>query len=227
MNTVMIHSCNSRLWYVKQFLIPQFEAKGTEIILWNDDNGNGCLRQFVASARYIKEHFGSSGGMWHAQDDILLSERFPDYEFGSDNIVNAFVSKFCNTVNYKRFGAQPVKNYWMSFPLMYIPNLYMSEFFDWFVDKCIIEKKHQSKVAENKFDDFLFWQFMKDKHNGDTIINNVPNLAQHIDYAIGGTTINQNHPAKVRAYYWKEYDYEQKFVDMITEGKHGTTAKAD
>ena len=53
----MIHSCNARLWYVEEILIPALTAQGIskdDIILFNDYYSNGNQKSFYNSAQYIK-----------------------------------------------------------------------------------------------------------------------------------------------------------------------------
>ena len=53
----MIHSCNARLSYVEQYLIPELVSQGIlrdDIILFNDHFSCGNQKSFYNSAQYIK-----------------------------------------------------------------------------------------------------------------------------------------------------------------------------
>ena len=64
----MIHSCNSRLWYVNRYLIPDMLAQGItleNIILFNDFLSVGNQMAFYNSCLYIKNNLPLSEGVWH------------------------------------------------------------------------------------------------------------------------------------------------------------------
>ena len=48
----MIHSCDKRLWYVNEYLIPSMKEQGIkneDIIIWNDDKHHGNLGSYIDS----------------------------------------------------------------------------------------------------------------------------------------------------------------------------------
>lgn len=206
---VMIHSCNKRLWYVREYLIPYLITLGIperNIILWNDYKGIGCLKQWVSSCEYLSCNIKPGYGVWHLQDDVLPSKDF--YEFAKahskDIICNGFVSKKGNSLKYTYAGHVNCLYNWMSFPCMYIPVKYTTGFYKWFIDHVITQGKYSKFVANNRYDDMLFWNYMHNNHRDITIHNVVPALIQHIDYLIGGTTINFQYTGDQTAYYWND-----------------------
>lgn len=75
----MIHSCNQRLWYVKEYLIPSMLKQGIElkdIILWNDYFSVGNQKSWYNSCKYIKQSESLNEGMWHLTDDVMISHKF-------------------------------------------------------------------------------------------------------------------------------------------------------
>lgn len=207
----IIHACPARLDYVNTCLVPSIEDIGIHresILIFNDENGIGCLESFIRSCAFIKEAIGPYGGLWHLQDDVILSNRFASFRMNHPDlqnvVVNGFVHKAFNPKEYRLIGLQPVKNYWMSFPCIYIPNRLICEFYDWFNEEVIVKGKYARYYYANKYDDFFFWTFMKMRHGNEVIYNCAPNLVNHIDYLLGGSQINEHHAERTLAYYWDE-----------------------
>lgn len=212
---IMIHSCNPRLWYVKNFLIPALKAQGftdSDIVLFNDDKMCGNLNSFLNSCIYVAEHFDRSDGIWHLQDDVMLCSDFADRLklYPRKIVCNGFVSKMCSRGELEYVDYQDVKKYWMSFPCVYIPNRHIHGFLDWFHAKCIVAGAWSKAVSENKYDDFFFWTYMKERHSNEPIYNIKPSLVQHIDYMLSGSVTNKHRHAKALAYYWPEKETEKE-----------------
>ena len=91
----------------------------------------------------------------------------------------------------------------------------MAEFYGWFIQRVIVEGKYADKVKKRKYDDFMFWQFMKESHKNAVCLNIYPNIAQHVDYLIGGTAINHHHKPINRAVHWIEDDLEEQLAKEI------------
>ena len=220
---VMIHSCNKRLWYVRDFLIPDLSAQGAETILWNDDEGKGCLKSWVSSCLWICEHFPNGGGIWHLQDDVLIVSDFMDRikEMPQDIVCNGFVysdpanerlKTICN-----KTGIQKVNDYWFSFPCCYVPNKYIYGFVDWFYQDVLRAGKYANKVQAGLYDDFFFWQYMKINHKNDYVLNVVPNLVQHVDYLLGGSVANEKKHMRKPACYWVEPEREKDLERRVAK----------
>ncbi len=208
---IIIHSCNKRLWYVKERIIPTLLEQGfpkEKIHIWNDVNNMGCLRSFLLSAVHCSYDFPNCVGFWHLQDDVLLSKdfvkRITSGEFDYTIVNNGYVCKQFNPAEVGCVGVQDVAKYWMSFPCVYIPNEVLKGFVKWFEREVIGVGKYKKYYEANKYDDFFFWTYMKSERKC-SIINNVkPNLVNHIDYLLGGSQINLHHQKKTLAYYWDE-----------------------
>ena len=84
---------------------------------------------------------------------------------------------------------------------------------------CIKRGKYVRYWSKGKYDDFLFWEFMKQKHGNAMVYNVVPNMVQHIDYIIGGSTINPHHNRMWRAAYWMEPEREEALKKAVAEWK--------
>ena len=77
----MIHTCEKRLWYVKQFLLPDMLRQGIEqdhILIYRDKNGIGNLRAWVDSCNRLayQSKKESIKNVWHLQDDVVISKKF-------------------------------------------------------------------------------------------------------------------------------------------------------
>lgn len=219
----MIHAVPKRMWYVNDFLIPDMIRQGIQkddIIIWNDNKKWGNLTAFVKSAEYIRDNMPLYEGMWHLQDDVCLSDSFAEKSLDvEDMVVNAFVSKRANPNKYQLTGKRLVKRFWYSFPCMYIPNRYMAEFVPWYYNDAMNDEYYRSVIDQNKGDDWVFWSFMKMMHRTDSIMQLVPNLADHIDYLIGGSVCNGQRGGFARAEYFENQGKIDQLEKDIAEYK--------
>ena len=218
----MIHSCNSRLWYVSNFLIPSLKEQGiteSDIVLWNDYNSDGNLMSFVNSAYWVKNNFPVNCGTWHLQDDVLISSTFADRvrRMPNNMICNGYRTKTNVPDSMDSIGFQSVDKYWNSFQCVYIPNAYMNEFTRWFHEEIIVKQRCPKKLSENKHDDYFFWKYVKEVHPNHTIYNAVPCLVQHVYEIIGGSEANKCKKARNVARYWDEEDREKQLAKQIKQ----------
>lgn len=203
----MIHSCNERKKYVVEWLIPSMLKQNiniNDVILYNDDNNDGCLMSWVKSCEYILQTKQDS--MWHLQDDVVISKDFAmrtSIDYG-DKIVNAFVCKKHNPSNYMCIGNQNIDKYWMSFQCMYVPSRHIEIFLDWFYKRVYQQGKYRKYYKDNRHADFFFWRAMKECCPDDIIYNMSPNLVDHIDYLLGGSVITKQKHYIREAVYWNE-----------------------
>lgn len=199
----MIHTCPQRKWYVDEFLIPSMTEQGiskNDIIVYNDEKEEGCLRSFMESWKLLKNN-----GTWHIQDDVVISTDFRHYtEAYDDGIVCGFVN------NYSKYreddGYVTVDKMWYSFPCIRIPNDIMREFVGWFATK-EIQIKYKTYIDGKKHVDVLFWDFLKLKYPHLVVMNLKPNIVNHVDHLIGGSLINgrrSQSTEEIMSLYWNE-----------------------
>lgn len=205
----IIHAVPKRIKYIKNHLIPDMEKQGIDlkdILIFNDSNKRGNLQAFLDSVDYIINYLSDEKGIWHLQDDVIISDNFKEEtEKANDNIINGFVSKNYNSRKLELIGIQPIKNTWLSFPCVYIPNKYLIGFMNWInkvkdIDNSLEYKK---RYESNRHDDFFFYEYIRKNHKKDYVINLNPNIVDHIDYLIGGS-INKKRKEQVRGYYFKD-----------------------
>lgn len=204
----IIHACPARMWYVDGILVPDMKKQGikaSDIIVWNDSDGLGNLQSWLASCQYILDKYGNEPGIWHLQDDVVIASTFKAEAEKADNmIVNGFVSIKFNKIRYTLKGEQRVLNHWNSFPCMYIPMKYINGFLKWWDKVGQFDPNYQSRIEENKADDYLFWAYMRRVRRLDHVINLAPNIADHIDYMMGGSVVNPQRTENAVSAWWEE-----------------------
>ena len=218
----MIHTYPTRLWYVKEYLVPSMIKQGikeNDIIIYNDENKLGNLYAFLDSMKWIKNNLNETDGTWHLQDDVIICHDFKkrsEENAVNDGIACGFVSGKYNKINKEYIGQTPLIRAWCSFPCIYIPNKYATEFLDWIKIAKTKDNEYEYKrrYNSNRHDDFFFIHFLREEHPDTFAYHVKPCLVDHIDYLIGGS-INAPRPEPVRAYYWEdEYLVEELKHEM-------------
>lgn len=222
----MIHTYPKRLWYVNKYLVPSMIKQGInaeDIFIFNDSNNRGNLQAFLDSLDWIyKNSKLSEMGYWHLQDDVIISkdfkERTQDSRIAWNNVVNGFVSSNYNNKKLELIGWQEVKNSWLSFPCIYIPNKYIGAFMNW-LEKAKTKDnalEYKRRYESNRHDDFFFYEFLRKKCKNDMVLNLKPNLVDHIDFLIGGS-INKPRKEQVRGYYFEDLDLVEKLERKLNK----------
>lgn len=187
----MIHCCLKRLWYVEKYLMPSMIEQGIgkdDIILYVDANNDGCLKSHVKS--FIEASKTQYSGMWHLQDDVIICRDFKRRtEEYDDGIVCGFQSQY-DIDNLHFDGQSNGKEAWYSFPCIRIPTSVITEYINWFNIYVWRDPQYGKWVKENKWDDTIWRIWLEQYHPYMPVLNLSPNLVDHIDYLIGGTTVN-------------------------------------
>ncbi|HAV89733.1 MAG TPA: hypothetical protein DCW44_00425 [Eubacterium sp.] len=202
----IIHACNKRLWYVNNFIIPSMvkqKIKKSDILVWLDKECAGVLESCMQCFDSLPDN---DENVWHLQDDILIcrdfkkqTESFKNY----DGIVCGL--SVLDMEDEYETGETNVQNFWYSFPCIMIPNKIAKECARWF-EKNQFKKQFVNWIISNKGDDYIFKFFIEAKHPDIKIYNICPNIVNHIDDLIGGTTHTNKRPNLLRSKYW--YDDE-------------------
>lgn len=213
----MIHTCNKRIDYVNQFLVTSLTKQGIkrrDIIIFNDFMGRGNLQSYLDSIDYIvNSDLRNEKGIWHLQDDVIISSDFKVVTelYNNDMLVNGFVSEMYNSDKLKLTGVHSMKNHWLSFQCIYIPNKYLNGFLAWMDginnQKDTVDKR---KYDRGRNDDYFFYKYLRKYYKNDMCMNLKPNLVDHIDYLIGNSTLYGKRSAKFRSYYFKDVDLIKK-----------------
>ena len=215
MSKYVIHACPQRMWYVEEYLVPSLREQEIENIdIRVDKFKRGNLEQCMQ----IFSIMTGDGGTWHLQDDVVIcrdfKKRTEELEIGN-NIVCGFVWK--NDASLTKTGYVPLSNMWFSFPCIYIPNHMALECSNWFFTRARYDAKYTSWLSTKKYDDLFFLEFLKIHYPDVQVLNVKPNLVDHVDYLLGGTTVTATIPLNehVRATYFEDTDLVDELEKKI------------
>lgn len=221
----MIHACPKRMWYVEEFLLPEMISQGIEkesIIVWNDTEGWGNLKSFVKSMEYCRDNLPKNESVWHIQDDVILSPNFHAYTERHDELSYGFCNKAWDADTYNYPGVTTARHSWHSFQCVCIPNRLASDFTAWFAwntrPGCF---RLLPWTKDGVHDDVNFRLFLSEEHPDALCVNVRPNLVDHIDFLIGGTTLYKAEHYH-RSMYWEHDnlidDLQKKIKERAIEG---------
>lgn len=204
---IMIHACPAREWYVNEYMIPSLVAQGIDkdqIIVWVDRDGAGnlasCIDSFFVAAQNGRD-------TWHLQDDVIISETFVKRARAApDGLICGFcVAEYENGNDTQ--GQTIARYMWQSsFPCIRVPDKLAGKFVDWYIDEAQSRDDLKPYIETGKKDDFLFYVFMLEKNFAYPVTNMVPHLVDHVDWLIGGSTINKTRDFIARAAHWQEHN---------------------
>ena len=225
----MIHTCRERRWYVNEFLIPSMLEQGIDrniIDVWVDSNGDGNLVTTMECFRDIGREYDPDDGIWHLQDDIVISKRFKEQtEAHDDGIVHGFSCKEFDGKNVNAVGRVSQWFSWFSFPCIRIPNRLADECAEWYRNEVKFNDLYPELTAENKHDDLLWKHFLETKHTDIYVYNLIPNIVDHVDYLIGGSLVNKQRNGIRTAYYWSETEIVDDLKKKLALKNSGKTKK--
>lgn len=207
---VLIHAVPRRMWYVTKFLVPELERQGADQIeIWNDSdklgNLHACMKSFEARTGH--------DATWHIQDDVLLCRDFVKRCREHDKGVAV---GFCCRHFYDdptKTGTVYIPDAWGSFQCVRIPDDYARECAAWFTAG---EWQNSPNAdipllyAANKGDDTFFHEFLQMEHGRETVENIAPNLVEHVDYIIGGSTLHWWRDALPVSDHWDDKELVQE-----------------
>lgn len=222
----MIHSCNNRQWYVDDFLVPSMLEQGIskdDIYVYQDKECDGNLVSWVISCHKAYEMWGETN-VWHLQDDVIISSKFKErteeLEKEPYKIICAFVTKYDDGRNP---GVSSALNHmWYSFPCLRINSKLTKLFAEWVDIYVWRDNQFGYWVRHKKGDDLIFRIYVESYFPNEPVLNLTPNLVDHIDYLLGGTTVNfarQSNGKLCRSIYWDENDLVLDLMDKLNEYK--------
>lgn len=196
MTQYIIHTCLNREWYVNDYLIPSMTEQGIpqdNIEVWLDKNSDGNL---LSCMKCFAEVGKRGSGRWHMQDDVVISHDFKEKtERYDDGIASGFFREEWQDLTPKS-GRVPAVYMWQSFQCIRIPDNIAGECAEWFFTDAMHREEYAEKVEKNKYDDYLFQAFIRERYKGLFVMNIAPSIVDHIDFLLGGSVIN-----KWRGYY--------------------------
>lgn len=217
----MIHTCLQREWYVNDYLIPSMLDQGIKnenIIVYVDRQKRGCLKSSIDS--FTQASKMSVDGIWHLQDDVIICKDFAKRtkELSSDYTVCGFASYYDREKKWEPGDSNGLKM-WFSFPCIYIPTKIIKSYVEWFNQWVWHDPQYRMWVNKNKYDDTIFRIYMENYYPNEYVLNLKPNLVDHIDYLLGGSTINERKEDKkqVRALWFDDLDLVKELGGKINE----------
>lgn len=203
-----IHACPERMWYVNGYLVPSMTAQGIkkeDIVVVCDNKGLGNVESCMQIFKKIRKLLPKSEAVWHLQDDVIISDKFVRLarEYDRKGVVNGFANVYFEGDRAKYTGKRPAYHTWYSFQCIHIPNDLAEECADWFYGEGQETELVQECIATQRGDDGIWRLFLSMKHPDLSVINLTPNMVDHIDYLIGGSTISTERRAERRALYWE------------------------
>ena len=206
---VMIHAIPRRMWYVERFLIPSLTAQGISPVVYCDTEKRGNLGACLDSFRHIR-----GGGTWHIQDDVIISRRFAELAEANDTGV-------CNGFCHSLFEDDPTitgtvyaPDLWHGFPCVRIPDDMARDVVKW-VETAQHDSWCSLHIKRNAGDDYLFREYFNTVHGRETARNIAPNMVDHVDYLLGGSTISEYHDYYRRADLFEDLDLVDELEKKI------------
>lgn len=204
---ILIHAVPERMWYVDEFLIPALRAQGAEAVeIWNDAEHRGnlaaCMDAFASRE--------GDGGTWHLQDDVLPCR---DFVKRCRDLDNGVVFGFCCRNFGDRLDASGtvyVADAWNSFQCVRIPDAYARECSAWVRSMRWAKESPSPELPIlwqlGKGDDTFFHEYLACYHPYDAVENVKPNLVEHVDWLLGGSTLQHWRDYLARAEFWDDQD---------------------
>lgn len=202
----MIHSCNPRLWYVNDYLVPSMIAQGIskeDITVCNDDSHIGCRRSYIRSFQKLR---GRNSGTWHLQDDVAISRDFAKRTAEHDEgIVYGFFHRHIKEKDLViKDGPLPVRQAGYSFPCFRLPDEIAVEFADWFLKDAQYREEYSRWLEAGKYVDAFFLIFLQERYSDGSVYMMRPSIVEHVDWLIGGSMVNKWREEICRATYWED-----------------------
>lgn len=182
---VLIHAVPSRMWYVNDFLVPSLRAQGIDPDIYVDTqrlgNLGACLDSFSKC---------SGDATWHLQDDVLICRDFAERASKITGVANGFCHLRSGDLLECAGWVYP-PDFWNGFPCVRIPDDYAREFVEWIRTDASRDSWCDIHIQRGCADDFLFKRFLEDRHFDEMVYNVSPSLAEHVDWLIGGSMVNE------------------------------------
>lgn len=198
----LIHAIPKRLWYVNDYLIPSMVKQGinnNDITVYVDTEKLGNLKACMEAFKSVENN---NEGTWHLQDDIIISRKFKET---TEQYNTGIVCGFCSRYDDSRpYGNVSVHDMWFSFPCIRIPNNIAIDCANWVLRYMIGNPVYKEYWRRGVNDDFIFRLFIESFYKEETAVNLNPNIVNHIDYLIGGTSSGINRDEQAVSRLWED-----------------------
>ena len=223
---VMIHAIPERMWYVEDYLAPSLA--GAEIRIWNDAGRRGNLRSCMEAFAACE----GEGETWHIQDDVLLCRDF--LQRAGSFPAGVPVYGFCCEYFLDDPGVSGevyMEDCWHSFQCVRIPDAWARECAEWVLSRQWERESFNLSLpafeAAGEGDDTFFREYLLARHGTGTAINARPNLAEHVDLLLGGSSLHQYRDYQARAHWWEDGDLVAGLRYALRERRLGAWAKIE
>ena len=215
----LIHTCKDREWYVDQFLIPSMVKQGIDINninIYIDSNREGNLLACIGAFSFCTYIGGFDDITWHLQDDVAISKEFKQYT--EVNYESDIICAFCSREQIARpIGKVNAEDMWYSFQCIGIKNYIASGCTNWFYSDGTKDLNISKFITKGLGDDEVFKYYCTNICSGLKVLNLIPNLVEHIDFLIGGSTAAKGMPQR-RAMYLKDgTEIVQKLMEELNQ----------
>jgi hypothetical protein len=152
---------------------------------------------------------------------VIISKDFVEKTCRNDVGIVCGIATEYDKERAQHFGHVRLHEMWYSFPCIRIPNDIMKEFAEWYLKYFKNNVVYKHIVRSGKHDDMVFRMFLESRYKEDelTITNLRPNIVDHIDWLIGGSTINYHRDKPIRALYFEDEDLVDELEERLRNGK--------
>ena len=183
----IIHTCSGREWYIDEYLIPSMLEQGIapdDITIWIDRLNNGCLESCMQSWKSLP----LQGHTWHLQDDVIIArdfyKRVEEWEHFEGIICGLCTHYDKDRKHFYNQISTNLTQLWFSFPCIRIPNKLAKKCAMYFYSTTEYDKWKNWKRG----DDSVFRSYIRNHCKDVKFINLNPNLVDHVDYLLNGST---------------------------------------
>lgn len=202
---ILIHACPQRMFYVEGFLVPRLLGQGAEDVrIFCDDRGLGNLAACMEAFSGCE----GDGGTWHLQDDVLPCRDFVERcrVLDKDLVYGFCCRNFGDRTD--AWGRVYIPDAWNSFQCVRIPDPYARACAAWVRSGAWARESPSAELPIlwqlGRGDDTFFHEFMSCRHGTESAYNAKPNLVEHVDWLLGGSTLHQWQGYIARSEYWDD-----------------------
>lgn len=194
------------MWYVNGYLAPELKRQGADVDIYCDTDKLGNLRACMTAFANVK----GDGHTWHVQDDILPARDFVKRCEALEDMEGPIYGFCCRNFGDRldAYGEVYIPDAWNSFQCVRIPNEYARECAAWVKSGAFWGESDSPELPIlyhlGNGDDTFFHKFMEARHGMETAYNVKPNLVEHIDWLIGGSSLQTWRDFLAKAEYWED-----------------------
>ena len=173
------------------------------------------------TVKYGKEcPYCGSGETWHLQDDVLPCRDFvARIRKHPGGVAYGFCTKLFGD-DISLGGLVYAQDAWHSFQCVCIPDRYARDFAAWFSRgdwKNSPNPELYTMQKLGKGDDSFFREYLLSEHGTEPVINYAPNLVEHIDWLIGGSSLGHWQRHMPRSARWEDEELVSELRERLRQ----------